>query len=142
VQLRAATAVIAYDDVAEAVETILDRERVRRCLGSLTELQREAVTLAYYGGYTYRQVAGPSRADRTGARRRGTDPAAPPGHPRGGRVLAPPAPGQDAAGWLPIPRGGCAAALMGAEHSARAGRGHYGRRHALGRRAHRGAPAR
>jgi RNA polymerase sigma-70 factor, ECF subfamily len=57
-ELRAATAVIAYDDVAEAVETILDRERVRRCLGSLTELQREAVTLAYYGGYTYRQVAG------------------------------------------------------------------------------------
>ena len=34
------------------------RERVRRCLGSLTELQRQAVTLAYYRGYTYRQVAG------------------------------------------------------------------------------------
>ena len=28
------------------------------CLGALTELQREAVTLAYYGGYTYREVAG------------------------------------------------------------------------------------
>jgi RNA polymerase sigma-70 factor (ECF subfamily) len=57
-ELRAASAVIAYDEVAETVEASLDRERVRRCLGSLTELQREAVTLAYYGGHTYRQVAG------------------------------------------------------------------------------------
>jgi RNA polymerase sigma-70 factor, ECF subfamily len=55
---RAASAVIAYDEVTEAVEARLDQERVRRCLGSLTELQRESVTLAYYGGYTYRQVAG------------------------------------------------------------------------------------
>ena len=54
---RVASAEIAYDEVAEAVEARLDRERVRRCLGSLTELQRESVTLAYYGGYTYRQVA-------------------------------------------------------------------------------------
>jgi RNA polymerase sigma-70 factor (ECF subfamily) len=55
---RTATADIPYDEVAEAVEASLDRERVRRCLGSLTELQRESVTLAYYGGYTYGQVAG------------------------------------------------------------------------------------
>jgi RNA polymerase sigma-70 factor (ECF subfamily) len=55
---RAASPMIAYDDVAETVENNLDRERVRRCLGTLTDLQREAVTLAYYGGYTYRQVAG------------------------------------------------------------------------------------
>jgi RNA polymerase sigma-70 factor (ECF subfamily) len=54
---RVASSAIAYDEVAEAVEARLDRERVRRCLGSLTELQRESVTLAYYGGYTYRQVA-------------------------------------------------------------------------------------
>jgi RNA polymerase sigma-70 factor (ECF subfamily) len=40
------------------VETNLEHERVRRCLGSLTDLQREAVTLAYYQGYTYREVAG------------------------------------------------------------------------------------
>ena len=46
------------EGVAEAVEAKLDRERVRRCLGSLTELQRESIVLAYYGGYTYRQVAG------------------------------------------------------------------------------------
>ena len=55
---RSAATMIAYDDVAETVEDNLDRERVRRCLGALTELQREAVTLAYYGGYTYREVAG------------------------------------------------------------------------------------
>jgi RNA polymerase sigma-70 factor (ECF subfamily) len=56
-ELRAATAVIDYDDVTEAVEATLDRERVRRCLISLTQLQRECVSLAYYGGYTYREVA-------------------------------------------------------------------------------------
>jgi RNA polymerase sigma-70 factor (ECF subfamily) len=55
---RAAAPLIAYDDVAETVEDNLDRERVRRCMGALTDLQREAVTLAYYGGYTYREVAG------------------------------------------------------------------------------------
>jgi len=55
---RVATAEIPYDEVAEAVESSLERERVWRCLGSLTELQRESVTLAYYGGYTYGQVAG------------------------------------------------------------------------------------
>jgi RNA polymerase sigma-70 factor (ECF subfamily) len=48
----------AGDQVAEAVEASLDRERVRQCLGGLTELQRESITLAYYSGYSYRQVAG------------------------------------------------------------------------------------
>ena len=56
-ELRAATAVIDYDDVTEAVEASLDAERVKRCLTSLTELQRECVSLAYYGGYSYREVA-------------------------------------------------------------------------------------
>jgi len=46
------------DDVADAVEANLERERVRRCLNGLTELQRESITLAYYGGYSYREVAG------------------------------------------------------------------------------------
>jgi RNA polymerase sigma-70 factor, ECF subfamily len=45
------------DSVADTVESRLDAERVRRCLNSLTELQRESVTLAYYGGYSYPQVA-------------------------------------------------------------------------------------
>ncbi|GAA0969229.1 ECF RNA polymerase sigma factor SigK [Actinocorallia libanotica] len=47
-----------HDHVVEEVETRLDRERVRRCLGGLTELQRRSLTLAYYSGYTYPQVAG------------------------------------------------------------------------------------
>jgi RNA polymerase sigma-70 factor, ECF subfamily len=46
----------AFDEVAERVEHTLEREQVRRCLSNLTELQRESVTLAYYGGYTYREV--------------------------------------------------------------------------------------
>ncbi|HET9895845.1 MAG TPA: ECF RNA polymerase sigma factor SigK [Streptosporangiaceae bacterium] len=54
---RAATAMIDYDEVTEAVEANLDRERVQRCLTSLTDLQRECVSLAYYSGYTYREVA-------------------------------------------------------------------------------------
>jgi RNA polymerase sigma-70 factor (ECF subfamily) len=57
-EIRAAVAATAYDVVAEEVEARLDAQRVRRCLDSLTELQRESVTLAYYGGYTYREVAG------------------------------------------------------------------------------------
>ena len=56
-ELRAASFAVAYDDVVEEAEASLDRERVRRCLRSLTELQREAITLAYYGGHTHRQVA-------------------------------------------------------------------------------------
>jgi RNA polymerase sigma-70 factor, ECF subfamily len=44
------------DEVADTVEASLDAERVRRCLDGLTEPQRESITLAYYGGYSYRQV--------------------------------------------------------------------------------------
>ncbi|MFI5581809.1 ECF RNA polymerase sigma factor SigK [Streptomyces sp. NPDC051822] len=47
----------AYDEVAEQVQTRLESEQVRRCLRGLTELQRQAVTLAYYGALTYREVA-------------------------------------------------------------------------------------
>jgi RNA polymerase sigma-70 factor (ECF subfamily) len=46
-----------YDDVAESVETTMEWERLRRCLTTLTELQRESVTYAYYGGYSYREVS-------------------------------------------------------------------------------------
>jgi RNA polymerase sigma-70 factor, ECF subfamily len=56
-ELRAATSSVAYDEVSDAVEASLEHERVRRCLDGLTELQRESVTLAYYGGYSYREVA-------------------------------------------------------------------------------------
>jgi len=44
------------DEVADTVAASLDAERVRRCLDGLTEPQRESITLAYYGGYSYRQV--------------------------------------------------------------------------------------
>lgn len=47
----------AYDEVTERVEARLERERVRRCMGGLTERQRQSVTLAYYRGLTYREVA-------------------------------------------------------------------------------------
>ena len=49
---------VSGEDVLELVDSALDRQRVRRCLGSLTTLQAEAIQLAYYQGYTYPQVAG------------------------------------------------------------------------------------
>lgn len=47
----------SFDSVAEDVELRLEREAVRKCLDSLTDLQRQAVDLAYYGGRTYREVS-------------------------------------------------------------------------------------
>ena len=41
----------------EGLEDTMVRGRVRRALGHLTELQRESIELAYYGGHTYRDVA-------------------------------------------------------------------------------------
>ncbi|MFH9727827.1 ECF RNA polymerase sigma factor SigK [Streptomyces sp. NPDC017254] len=46
-----------YDEVAEEVEARAERDAVRRCLEGLTALQRQSVTLAYYEGLTYREVA-------------------------------------------------------------------------------------
>jgi RNA polymerase sigma-70 factor (ECF subfamily) len=48
---------VPYDSVADEVSGRLERQQVRRCLSDLTELQRQAVTLAYYQGHTYPQVA-------------------------------------------------------------------------------------
>jgi RNA polymerase sigma-70 factor (ECF subfamily) len=46
-----------YDSVTEQVEIRIEHERVDRALSKLTELQRQAVTLAYYGGYTHSEVS-------------------------------------------------------------------------------------
>jgi RNA polymerase sigma-70 factor (ECF subfamily) len=56
-QVGARSADVAFDQVADTVTTRLEAEQVRRCLGSLTELQRESIELAYYNGYTYPEVA-------------------------------------------------------------------------------------
>lgn len=56
-QVAATESHVPYDEVVEDVTARLEREQVRRCLGRLTPVQREAVTLAYYGGHTYREVA-------------------------------------------------------------------------------------
>jgi RNA polymerase sigma-70 factor, ECF subfamily len=47
----------AHDHVWSGVEQRLDVERVRRGLAALTGIQREAILLAYFGGYSQSQVA-------------------------------------------------------------------------------------
>jgi RNA polymerase sigma-70 factor (ECF subfamily) len=47
----------AVDYVWAGVEERLDAERVREGMASLTTIQREAITLAYFGGYSQSQVA-------------------------------------------------------------------------------------
>jgi RNA polymerase sigma-70 factor (ECF subfamily) len=46
-----------YDHVAETVEVRIESERVKRALEKLTELQRQAVTLAYFKGLSHSEVA-------------------------------------------------------------------------------------
>jgi RNA polymerase sigma-70 factor (ECF subfamily) len=46
-----------YDEVVDEVTGRLEQQQVRRCLDNLTELQRQAVTLAYYNGHSYREVS-------------------------------------------------------------------------------------
>lgn len=46
-----------FDEVAESAEVREDRDRVRACLDRLTKLQRQSVTMAYYQGKTYNEVA-------------------------------------------------------------------------------------
>ena len=56
-QKVASDIVTEVDDVADMVEASLEGQRARRCLDGLTDLQREAIQLAYYGGYSYPEVA-------------------------------------------------------------------------------------
>jgi RNA polymerase sigma-70 factor (ECF subfamily) len=46
-----------YDQVAESIEVRVEHERVAKAMLRLTELQRQAVSLAYYGGYSHSEVA-------------------------------------------------------------------------------------
>lgn len=48
---------IAHDTVSDTVSNRLEQQQVRAALGTLTELQREVIELAYYGGHTHREVS-------------------------------------------------------------------------------------
>ena len=48
---------VAHDETAEAVTATLEAQRVRHAMESLTAAQREAIGLAYFGGYTHTEVA-------------------------------------------------------------------------------------
>jgi len=47
----------AFDSVVENVEVLIESERVKAAMMRLTELQRQAVQLAYFGGYSHREVS-------------------------------------------------------------------------------------
>ena len=47
----------AFDSVVESVEVVIESERVKEAMMRLTELQRQAVQLAYFGGYSHREVS-------------------------------------------------------------------------------------
>lgn len=51
------TQAVPHDSTAEAAEASMEARRVRSALGELTEVQREALELAYFGGYTHTEVA-------------------------------------------------------------------------------------
>ncbi|MGL3199670.1 MULTISPECIES: ECF RNA polymerase sigma factor SigK [Curtobacterium] len=46
-----------FDQVSESVEIRIEHERVSRGLAKLTEFQRQAVQLAYYGGFSHSEMA-------------------------------------------------------------------------------------
>ncbi len=48
---------VDHDTTADAVHASLDARRVRSALAGLTQTQREAIELAYFGGYTHTEVA-------------------------------------------------------------------------------------
>ena len=48
---------VDHDATAEAAQASLEAHRVRSAMATLTEVQREAVGLAYFGGYTHTEVA-------------------------------------------------------------------------------------
>lgn len=52
-----ATHLVDHDQTAEAAYSAIEGQRVRGAVATLTAVQREAVELAYFGGYTHTEVA-------------------------------------------------------------------------------------
>ena len=48
---------IDHDQTAESAHASLDATRVRNAVATLTDVQRQAVELTYFGGYTHTEVA-------------------------------------------------------------------------------------
>jgi RNA polymerase sigma-70 factor (ECF subfamily) len=48
---------VEHDSTAEAAHASMEARRVRQAMDSLTEVQREALELAYFKGYTHTEVA-------------------------------------------------------------------------------------
>jgi len=48
---------VEHDSTADAAHASIEARRVRKAMDSLTPVQREAVELAYFGGYTHTEVA-------------------------------------------------------------------------------------
>jgi len=48
---------VSWDQVSEAVEDIIDRERLTSSLDRLSDPQRQAIMLAFYGGHTHNEIA-------------------------------------------------------------------------------------
>jgi RNA polymerase sigma-70 factor (ECF subfamily) len=48
---------VAHDGVAEEVELRIEGQRVSHALATLPDAQREAITLAYFGGYSQSEIA-------------------------------------------------------------------------------------
>lgn len=51
------TAPTEHDQTAEEAHASLDAQRVRNAVATLTDVQRQAVELTYFGGYTHTEVA-------------------------------------------------------------------------------------
>ncbi len=49
---------IDHDTTSDAAQASMEAQRVRSALKGLTAVQREAIELAYFGGYTHTEVAG------------------------------------------------------------------------------------
>ena len=51
------TAPVDHDQTSEAAQASLEAARVRNAVATLTDVQRQAVELTYFGGYTHTEVA-------------------------------------------------------------------------------------